>query len=52
MINNEIEQQLLRRAITREIGRALRHVFEIEHKAVPDNIRQLLEKLEGPERTD
>jgi hypothetical protein len=52
MINDETEQELLRRAITREIGRALRHMFEIEHKVLPDSIRQLLEQLEGPEKVD
>src|SRR3954471_14127378 len=52
MINDDTEQQLLKRAIIREIGRALGHMFEIEHKAVPANIRQLLEKLEQPGKAD
>jgi hypothetical protein len=52
MINDDTEKQLLERAITREIGRALRHMFQVEHKAVPANIRQLLEKLERPGKAD
>jgi hypothetical protein len=39
------EEILLRRAATRAIGRALRHVFDNEHN-MPERLRRLAAKLE------
>jgi hypothetical protein len=43
----EKEEILLIRAAIRAIGRALRHVFDSEHKEVPEHLRQLAAKLEA-----